>query len=108
MSGREELRERLAGVLAEHHPTTGMAVTMGVTCACGYWTGSEPEAGKRPLPWGRDRLDLHRAELVEREIAAARAEAWRQGAAAGHHSPLTWFALRQVNPYRAEETRHAE
>lgn len=27
------------------------------------------------------------------------ARAWREGAAAGHHSPLTWFALRQVNPY---------
>jgi hypothetical protein len=29
------------------------------------------------------------------------ARAWREGAAAGHHSPLTLFALRQVNPYLA-------
>ena len=29
-----------------------------------------------------------------------KADAWREGAAAGHHSPLTWFALRQCNPYR--------
>jgi hypothetical protein len=59
-----ELRELIASAMNDHHPTTGMAVASGVTCVCGYWTGSEPEAGKRPLPWGRDRLDLHRANVA--------------------------------------------
>jgi hypothetical protein len=63
-----EPRDQIAATLNLHHQTTGMSVASGVTCACGYWTGSEPEAGKRPLPWGLDRLDLHRAEIVIRMI----------------------------------------
>jgi hypothetical protein len=35
-------------------------------------------------------------------LAAAAANVWQEGARAGHHSPLTWFALRQCNPYRAD------
>ena len=57
-------REDVATVLVKHHPTRGMSVSMGVTCECGYWTGSEPESGKQPLPWGRDSLDLHRADVI--------------------------------------------
>jgi hypothetical protein len=38
--------------------------------------------------------------LLDTAAREAAAKAWREGAAAGHHSPLTWFALRQVNPYR--------
>jgi len=33
-------------------------------------------------------------------LALLKAEAWERGAGDGHGSPLTWFALRQVNPYR--------
>jgi hypothetical protein len=58
--------EELAAELNNHHPTKGMAVASGTTCKCGYWTGDEPEAGKRPLSWGRDRLDLHRARVVSK------------------------------------------
>ncbi|KQO98590.1 hypothetical protein ASF30_11045 [Leifsonia sp. Leaf264] len=60
----DELTERIASALAQHFPTRGMSVSMGVTCECGYWTGAEPEAGKRPLPWGRDQLGLHRARII--------------------------------------------
>lgn len=65
--------EALAAELAKHHPTRGMSVSTGVTCECGYWTGSEEEAGKRPLPWGRDSLDLHRARIVAALVAQAAA-----------------------------------
>lgn len=57
-------REELAKALNGHHVTRGMQVASGVTCECCYWTGSEPEIGKRPMPWGRDQLDLHRADAV--------------------------------------------
>lgn len=43
-----------------------------------------------------------RVEALEQQVQSAQAEGWDEGAAAGHHSPLTWFALRQVNPYRAD------
>jgi len=59
----------IAEVLTHHYPTRGMQVSMGATCHCGYWTGSEPDAGKRPLPWGVDRLDLHRGRVIEALIA---------------------------------------
>ena len=57
-------RDEIAAVIANHFITRGQQVASGVTCECGYWTGNEPEAGKRPLNWGRDRLGLHRADLV--------------------------------------------
>jgi hypothetical protein len=69
--------ELAAETLDDHHPTRGMAVTMGVTCECQYWTGAEPlnePRGHRPLPWGRDRLDIHRARLVLDALTAA---GWR-------------------------------
>jgi hypothetical protein len=66
---RPPLREFIAAELNKHHPTRGMAVAMGVTCECGYWTGSEEERGRRPLPWGRDQLDLHRADVVTGLVA---------------------------------------
>lgn len=58
------IEEALAKELSQHHLSNGMVVAMGVTCQCGYWTGNEPEAGKRPLPWGRDQLGLHRARVA--------------------------------------------
>ena len=57
-------RKVVAKILNQHHQSTGMQVASGVTCQCGYWTGDEPESGKCPLPWGIDRLDLHRADVV--------------------------------------------
>lgn len=64
MSETPDDREALAATLNEHHVTRGMQVASGVTCECRYWTGNEPEEGKRPLPWGSDRLDLHRADAI--------------------------------------------
>lgn len=75
---RPPLREFIAAELNNHHPTKGMAVSMGVTCACGYWTGSEPERGKRPLPWGADQLDLHRADIVADLVRLVASIGWPQ------------------------------
>lgn len=55
------LVDQLAAELQKHHRTRGMAVTMGVTCACGYWTGSEKQP---PRAAGSDGLDWHRAQVV--------------------------------------------
>jgi len=52
-----------------------MKVASGQTCVCGYWNGSETESGKRPLPWGRDRLDLHRGRVIAELLAGD----WREG-----------------------------
>lgn len=58
-------QEALAMALQEHHPTTGMAVTSGVTCQCGYWNGNERPGVDRPAgAQGRDGLDWHRAQVV--------------------------------------------
>jgi hypothetical protein len=67
MSANAEL---LAKELAKHHPSRGVVVSSGTTCECGYWTGDEPEGGKRPLPWGRDRLDLHRGRVAVEFLGA--------------------------------------
>jgi len=67
-------RDALARELTNHHVTRGMQVASGVTCECGYWTGGEPEAGKRPIPWGLDRLDYHRAQVVLAFLAGDRKE----------------------------------
>lgn len=37
MTDTNDLTARIAAVLREHSRTTGMAVTMGWTCRCGYW-----------------------------------------------------------------------
>ena len=102
----DTVTERLAEVLNAHHPTRGMSVSMGVTCECGYWTGSEPDAGKRPLPWGRDQLDLHRATalapVVDELVAEAKVEAWREGHAVGAHDVVNrqlWNHPPTPNPY---------
>ena len=49
----------LSIILCEHYPTTGMAVTSGVTCECRFWES-------RPIRFrsGWDRLDVHRAEIA--------------------------------------------
>jgi hypothetical protein len=49
----------IAKVLAEHHPTKGMRVAMGVTCDCGFWEGRNIRRGSIS-----DGLDLHRAEVL--------------------------------------------
>lgn len=50
--------EAIAETLRLHHPTRGMAVAMGVTCACGHWT----QGGRRVS--GDDGLDAHRADVI--------------------------------------------
>lgn len=47
---------------------------------------------------------LAASEPLARDRAQQRAEAWHEGAAAGHHSPLTWYALRKCNPYLTTPT----
>ena len=84
-------------IAGAHKPRQGAGQTipeLQILClACGWMRASDYSAHLAPL-------------IAERE-----AKAWEQGAKAGHHSPLTWFALRQVNPYRAAlapETREGQ
>lgn len=58
----------LAGVLGAHHPTKGMAVTMGVTCYCGFWENRNVLRTSVS-----DGLDYHRAEVIV-EYLTAKAE----------------------------------
>jgi hypothetical protein len=53
------VRDRIAAALGPHHPTKGMQVAMGRTCACGFW-----ENRNNPIRSGSDGLDTHRAEIV--------------------------------------------
>ena len=46
-----------------------------------------------------------RHRLLAEVVRGAEQRAWESGARAGHHSPLTWYALRQCNPYNL--ARHA-
>ena len=51
-------------------------------------------------------LDCEFADKSLAEVVReAEQRAWESGARAGHHSPLTWYALRQCNPYNL--ARHA-
>jgi hypothetical protein len=63
--------EALASLLSEHHPTRGMRVSQGMTCACGYWTGTESPTG-RTVRTGSDQLDLHRAQIISEWLLSAR------------------------------------
>lgn len=38
--------------------------------------------------------------FLESDCNESLADAWDKGVAAAHHSPLTIFAIKQVNPYR--------
>ena len=49
----------LAMELSKHHPTKGVKVAMGFTCACGYWSD-----GNYRQSFGSDGLDFHRAEVA--------------------------------------------
>lgn len=60
----EEAVERLYRELSLHHPTRGMAVSMGVTCECGYWTGTEQGGKNRPVGVRGDQLDWHRTQVT--------------------------------------------
>ena len=42
---------------------------------------------------------------IARWVLAHKANAWDEGVGATHRSPLTLFAIKQVNPYRATEER---
>ncbi len=47
-------------IAAQHTITTGMQVSMGRTCVCGFW-----ESRNVRYESGSDGLDLHRAEVAE-------------------------------------------
>ena len=51
---REALREEVARALTQHRPTRGMKVSMGSTCACGWWSESPDAVGDARQQ--RDRL----------------------------------------------------
>ena len=53
----------LSRELARHRRTTGMAVSMGVTCSCGYH-----ETRRLARASGDDGLDVHRAEVALRTV----------------------------------------
>lgn len=57
--------EQIARILSAHQPTTGMQVSSGVTCRCGYWNGNERAGVDRPA--GCSGLTWHQAQ----EITAA-------------------------------------
>lgn len=76
----EQIIERAVEAAAKHVPTRGMSVASGVTCECGYWTGSEKPGVTRPVGVrsGSDGLDWHRATVMLAEVEAPiRAQALR-------------------------------
>jgi hypothetical protein len=62
MTGEQITTAAVAQVLAEHQPTTGLAVASGVTCRCGYWNGVEVPGKTRPV--GYSGLMWHQAEQI--------------------------------------------
>lgn len=67
--------EDIAWIIAEatknHYMTRGMQVSMGVTCRCGHWTGSEPEGFLGAGLGGRDQLGRHRAMVAAQALRDA-------------------------------------
>lgn len=61
----------IAEATKDHYPTRGMQVSMGVTCRCGHWTGSEPEAYLGAGVGGRDQLGRHRAVVAAQALLGA-------------------------------------
>jgi hypothetical protein len=66
MKAYSEEAEDLYHELSKHHQTRGMAVSMGVTCECGYWTGEEEGGKNRPVGIRGDQLDWHRTQIALR------------------------------------------
>lgn len=60
--------EEIFDVMIEHRRTEGMAVSMGVTCRCGYWTGSDDQIARRS---SGDGLQWHRANVLAEMVAKA-------------------------------------
>lgn len=56
-----QIFEVLEKIHKEHGPTTGMKVSSGDTCKCGYWSGVERPGIDRPL--GYQGLDWHIIQL---------------------------------------------
>lgn len=50
-------------ILLGHKRSSGMVVSMGATCECGYWTGNERAGVDRPAGIV-DALNWHRAVLI--------------------------------------------
>ena len=58
----DALTIKIADALRKHQLTRGMAVTMGSTCDCRYWTGQERPGKTRPV--GYQGLTWHQAEVI--------------------------------------------
>ena len=58
--------------------------------------------GECPESVGYDHMNGDHECGCPGSIQSRLADAWRQGAAMGHKSPLTWFALRQCNPFEGD------
>lgn len=52
------LVDKVTSELGKHHRTRGLAVSMGTTCACGFWEKGRKQTG------GSDGLASHRAEVA--------------------------------------------
>lgn len=73
MYGEDLYRE-----LSKHHPARGVQVASGVTCECGYWTGTEEPGRNRPIGIRGDQLDWHRTQVVIEFQRAERLRLLRQ------------------------------
>lgn len=62
--GNDVLAVAINNILKSHKPATGMVVSMGQTCQCGYWTGEERAGITRPAGVNGDGLDWHRSVLI--------------------------------------------
>lgn len=84
-----DVRRDLAEALAAHQTTRGMRVSMGWTCACGWWSPDQ----SRPL------ILAHQVDalmpVVERIVREAKAEALR-GAADGERDIGGWAAAERL------------
>lgn len=71
---------------------------------------TEAAAKRREDSWTRGvRIIVAEAVLAAgyatpAQVEQAKQEAWDQGVGAAHRSPLTLFAIKQVNPYLADTT----
>jgi hypothetical protein len=57
-----EKTELVAREIRAHQRTTGMQVSSGITCRCGYWTGDETPGVTRPV--GLSGLEWHQAQML--------------------------------------------
>lgn len=63
---KDEIKARIRATLATHQKIRGMAVAMGTTCSCGFWTKS-------------GQLIDHQSEVLSELVANIAAGAWDEG-----------------------------